>query len=149
QAEDGIRDRNVTGVQTCALPIYTNGQRTLLLRDGSNNGCSTCTSAAALTGSNEDKVCASECVFNFGLVIFSRGTPHLWVCACAQAAGELASNIELYISVGKEQSLGVSVDSNELNALEALFNHAVNGVYSATTDTDYLDVREVITWSGH
>src|SRR5699024_12092977 len=24
QAEDGIRDRNVTGVQTCALPIYYN-----------------------------------------------------------------------------------------------------------------------------
>src|SRR5699024_12176761 len=24
QAEDGIRDRNVTGVQTCALPIYIN-----------------------------------------------------------------------------------------------------------------------------
>src|SRR5699024_11556029 len=23
QAEDGIRDRNVTGVQTCALPIWT------------------------------------------------------------------------------------------------------------------------------
>ena len=22
QAEDGIRDRNVTGVQTCALPIW-------------------------------------------------------------------------------------------------------------------------------
>src|SRR5207249_7689391 len=26
QAEDGIRDRNVTGVQTCALPIYQGGQ---------------------------------------------------------------------------------------------------------------------------
>src|SRR5699024_11889910 len=25
QAEDGIRDRNVTGVQTCALPIYLRG----------------------------------------------------------------------------------------------------------------------------
>src|SRR5438067_9962810 len=25
QAEDGIRDRNVTGVQTCALPIYSRG----------------------------------------------------------------------------------------------------------------------------
>src|SRR5699024_11650152 len=24
QAEDGIRDRNVTGVQTCALPIFEN-----------------------------------------------------------------------------------------------------------------------------
>src|SRR5699024_11703809 len=26
QAEDGIRDRNVTGVQTCALPIFPVGQ---------------------------------------------------------------------------------------------------------------------------
>src|SRR5437868_15301694 len=26
QAEDGIRDRNVTGVQTCALPISIAGQ---------------------------------------------------------------------------------------------------------------------------
>src|SRR5437868_12042385 len=25
QAEDGIRDRNVTGVQTCALPIFRAG----------------------------------------------------------------------------------------------------------------------------
>src|SRR5699024_9038941 len=127
----------------------TNGQRTLLLRDGSNNGCSTCTSAAALTGSNEDKVCASECVFNCGLVIFSSGTLHFWVAAGAQAQGELTPNIKLDVSIGKEQSLGVSDDRNELNALEALFNHTVNGVYSATTDTDYLDVREVITWSGH
>ena len=28
QAEDGIRDTSVTGVQTCALPIYLNGKRT-------------------------------------------------------------------------------------------------------------------------
>src|SRR5699024_11272933 len=34
QAEDGIRDRNVTGVQTCALPILFKQQLlTLLLRD--------------------------------------------------------------------------------------------------------------------
>src|SRR5699024_11834270 len=26
QAEDGIRDRNVTGVQTCALPIFVVGK---------------------------------------------------------------------------------------------------------------------------
>src|SRR5207249_5615329 len=36
QAEDGIRDRNVTGVQTCALPIYhlrsrSRGQRVLIV----------------------------------------------------------------------------------------------------------------------
>src|SRR5437867_9697977 len=30
QAEDGIRDRTVTGVQTCALPISTRPQRSNL-----------------------------------------------------------------------------------------------------------------------
>src|SRR5438067_4375006 len=30
QAEDGIRDRNVTGVQTCALPIYLVNEAWLL-----------------------------------------------------------------------------------------------------------------------
>src|SRR5699024_2637185 len=30
QAEDGIRDRNVTGVQTCALPIWTCGPRRIV-----------------------------------------------------------------------------------------------------------------------
>src|SRR5699024_12206109 len=37
QAEDGIRDRNVTGVQTCALPISGTRQRdpAALQREGS------------------------------------------------------------------------------------------------------------------
>src|SRR5699024_11808155 len=34
QAEDGIRDRNVTGVQTCALPICSLG----IVLGGSGNG---------------------------------------------------------------------------------------------------------------
>src|SRR5207248_8150329 len=32
QAEDGIRDRTVTGVQTCALPISGNGLFTIAIR---------------------------------------------------------------------------------------------------------------------
>src|SRR5438874_8337588 len=31
QAEDGIRDLYVTGVQTCALPIYVNDRQRVLL----------------------------------------------------------------------------------------------------------------------
>src|SRR5699024_3110334 len=43
QAEDGIRDRNVTGVQTCALPIFglgsgSNITRSLRLLTGSDAG---------------------------------------------------------------------------------------------------------------
>src|SRR5438067_5686187 len=42
QAEDGIRDRNVTGVQTCALPIYhyraTMRRRAGAAADGAGGG---------------------------------------------------------------------------------------------------------------
>src|SRR5207248_8936339 len=34
QAEDGIRDRTVTGVQTCALPIFEAERRALEPHDG-------------------------------------------------------------------------------------------------------------------
>src|SRR5699024_11633077 len=34
QAEDVIRDRNVTGVQTCALPIFSQCTRNVLLHRG-------------------------------------------------------------------------------------------------------------------
>src|SRR5699024_12093507 len=40
QAEDGIRDRNVTGVQTCALPILFGGAgvgKTVLIQELINN----------------------------------------------------------------------------------------------------------------
>src|SRR5688572_26241940 len=37
QAEDGIRDLTVTGVQTCALPIYTNGANVSVLTSAGAN----------------------------------------------------------------------------------------------------------------
>src|SRR5437762_10254568 len=36
QAEDGIRDTSVTGVQTCALPIYNNRRDQRLFSDGNS-----------------------------------------------------------------------------------------------------------------
>src|SRR5207248_3703740 len=44
QAEDGIRDRTVTGVQTCALPIFT---RRLVARRAVRAGCRRRPSGAA------------------------------------------------------------------------------------------------------
>src|SRR5699024_12021438 len=38
QAEDGIRDRNVTGVQTCALPIYLPHPRLVGMSPAEANG---------------------------------------------------------------------------------------------------------------
>src|SRR6185437_8167562 len=39
QAEDGIRDKLVTGVQTCALPIYPRGTQRNPIDTGCRRGC--------------------------------------------------------------------------------------------------------------
>src|SRR5699024_2075416 len=61
----------------------TDGQRALLLSNRCNYRSRTSTGAAALPRGNEDKVRAGECIFDYGLVVFSRGTTYLWVCSCA------------------------------------------------------------------
>src|SRR5699024_11987256 len=63
QAEDGIRDRNVTGVQTCALPIFSysftglgGSQTTAENGGGGITGTLTCGSCAG-RGENHCFVC--------------------------------------------------------------------------------------------
>src|SRR2546430_4037282 len=47
QAEDGIRDLTVTGVQTCALPISTTTRTQRRSRSTATDGCTPATSARA------------------------------------------------------------------------------------------------------
>src|SRR5699024_12091110 len=57
QAEDGIRDRNVTGVQTCALPIYQFSSESV----GDNSSMSGKVSAMNFTpGKSEDTIGSPE-----------------------------------------------------------------------------------------
>src|SRR5229473_5431772 len=64
QAEDGIRDKLVTGVQTCALPICRRGQ-TVVARDSTGRW---------LRYSRAPGRCAIEKVL---LAPFRSGTPHI------------------------------------------------------------------------
>src|SRR5258706_424579 len=49
QAEDGIRDWSVTGVQTCALPISSRRRHTRLVSDWSSDVCSSDLELQSLT----------------------------------------------------------------------------------------------------
>src|SRR5437879_13647273 len=65
QAEDGIRDTSVTGVQTCALPISRrcptrSARRTSPWTGASRRSCVAATSATAPTRSEERRV-GKEC----------------------------------------------------------------------------------------
>src|SRR5205823_7193550 len=72
QAEDGIRDKLVTGVQTCALPIYT---RTTSLTSTSVSSSSI---GAPVIGNKECKSSATPCdeleIPNLRVISFSSAT---------------------------------------------------------------------------
>src|SRR5207248_5789621 len=83
QAEDGIRDRTVTGVQTCALPILhllgmrREGQRLTVVMPHPDDECFGCASTIARYSAEGATV---------SLVTMTRGGAGLWN---GRAAGDL------------------------------------------------------------
>src|SRR5437868_10584088 len=67
QAEDGIRDRNVTGVQTCALPISSNfslpsfASTRLMSASAFVNSLSSLARSAAKSIRSEERRVGKEC----------------------------------------------------------------------------------------
>ncbi len=61
------------------------------------------------------------------------------VAAGAQPAGQLGADAHLLVRIAELQRLVVGVDRDELDALEAALDHAVDGVAAAAADADHLD----------
>src|SRR6266566_6750150 len=80
QADDGIRDYKVTGVQTCALPI--SGTGAILSASGTTSRKGTRTEAARRTGRRQEKLSSDRAatrschgVPSFGVMSFSPNGP--------------------------------------------------------------------------
>jgi hypothetical protein len=82
-------------------------------------------------------------------VVLGRLPAHVGLRAGAEAARQLAADVELDVGVAHQQRLRIGVDRDELDALEAHLDHAVDGVDAATSDADHLDDGEVVLRSCH
>jgi hypothetical protein len=67
----------------------------------------------------------------------------------AEPACQLAADVELDVGVAHQQRLRVRIDRDELDALEADLDHAVDGVHPAAADADDLDDRQVVVRRCH
>src|SRR6185436_13951530 len=56
---------------------------------------------------------------------------------------ELVADLQLDVGIAHLERLRVRVDGDELDALQALIDHAVDGVRPAAADADDLDDRQV------
>ena len=128
---------------------HTDGQGTEALGDLGDDGRAAGSGAAALASSDEDHVGPLENLFDvFGVVLGSL-LADLGVSARTETAGELTTDLELYVSVTHQQRLRVGVDGDELDAFEAALDHPVDRVHAATTDADDLDDSQVVLRSWH
>ena len=57
---------------------------------------------------------------------------------------QIPTDVELDVGVAHQQRLGVGVDGDELDALQAGVDHAVDGVDAAAADADDLDDGQVV-----
>ena len=127
----------------------TDGQRAELARDAGHDRCATGAGAAALACGHEHHVGALEHFFDLVLVVLGGLAADLGVGAGAETAGEFTADVELDVGVAHQQRLRVGVDRDELDSLESLFDHPVDGIHTAAADTDDLDDGEVVVRGRH
>ena len=127
----------------------TDGEGTEPLGDPRHDRRAAGARAAALTGGDEDHVGALEDLLDLLRVVVGGLLADLGVGAGAEPARELATDVELDVGVTHEQRLGVGVDGDELDALEADLDHPVDGVDTAAADADDLDDGEVVLGCCH
>ena len=125
------------------------GQRAELAGDRGDDGRAAGAGAAALARGDEDHVGPLEDLLDLLAVVLGGLAADLGVRPGAQAAGQLAADVELDVGVGHQQGLRVGVHRDELDALEADLDHAVDGVDAAATDADDLDHGQVVVRGRH
>ena len=123
---------------------HTDGQRAQRAGDPGHDGGATGTRAATFAGGHEDHVGALQGVLDVLGVILGGLSALVRVGPGAEAAGQLAADVELDVGVAHQQRLGVGVDGDEFDPPKAGFDHPVDGIDAATTNPDDLDDRQVI-----
>jgi hypothetical protein len=59
----------------------------------------------------------------------------------AKASRQFAADLNLHVRLGHRERLGVGVHRDEFDSPQLILYHPVDGVPSATTDTDHLHPR--------
>ncbi len=120
------------------------GQRAQRAGDARHDRGTAGAGAAALARGDEDHVGALEHLFDLVGVVLGGLTALVGVGAGAEAAGQVAADVELDVGVAHQQRLGVGVHRDELDAAQTGLDHAVDGVDAAAADADDLDDRQVV-----
>jgi hypothetical protein len=93
---------------------------------------------------DEDHVGPLDDLLDLLRVVLGGPTTDLGIRTGPEPSCEFTADIELDVGIAHQQRLGVSVDGDELHALETDLDHSVDRVDAAATDADDLDYCQVV-----
>ncbi len=124
------------------------GEDSELLGDARDHGRRAGTRTAAHAGGDEDHVRARDLGADLLDGLFGRRLADLRPRACSESFGQRDAELQLVLSAGRRESLGVRVGDDEVDTHETRRDHVVDRVAAGATDTNdrelRLQVRE--TW---
>lgn len=99
------------------------------------------TGTATHAGGDKNHVRALQCVHD-ALAVFQRGlTADFRIGACAQALGDVGTQLQLQLGAAVLDRLRVGVGGDEFHAIDVGVHHVRNRVATAAADADDLDHR--------
>ena len=120
------------------------GQRAGLLRELGDDGRRAGARAAAHAAGHEDHVGALHQALDVFGRLHRSLLADLGLPAGAEALGQLVADAQALRRIGQHQRLGVRVDRDELDAPDALLDHAVDGVGAAAAHAQHLDLGRIL-----
>jgi hypothetical protein len=123
---------------------HSHGQGPEFLACPRDNRGRACSRSSSQTGGNENHVAALEGGFQVFKRFESRLCSGLGVGAGPQSLGDAGADLETDIGLRKIQGLLIGVGDNELDTLESVGHHRVDGITATTSDTDDLHYRNTL-----
>ena len=122
----------------------TDGQDAGLMCEIRNDrGCARA-GATAHTGGDEDHVCALEALGDGRAALLGGLLADVGLGACAHAARQLLTDLQLVIALGLIEILTIRVHNDEFDSADAAGDHPVDNVVAGAADTDHFDIYDLI-----
>ena len=122
---------------------HAHGEDALLSGSLRHHRSSAGAGAAAHAGGDEHHVGVLQRLGQLVAALLGGLAPHLGVGACALAAGELLADLDLIACRRRIQRLLICVHGHKIDALDAVFDHAIDYIIAAAAYADDLDADDV------
>ena len=110
----------------------------------SNDGSCAGAGAAAHACGDEDHVRTLEHLCDGSAGFFRGLLAGVGLGACAHAARQLLTDLELVGALGLVEVLLIRIDSNEFYAINTAVNHSIDYIITGAANTDYFNINNFI-----